>query len=116
MSHFAEQEDYLSSLSLSEEELLQMVMQDSLKDEKLRQEEILATTRALKLEQDREYMESLAIDSQKNAIDLDDAKDEDGEDYDFDLDNEKDDKPNDDPKEGDQKALREARIKYFLNN
>ena len=121
MSLFLQQEEYLSSLGLSEEDLLKMILQTSTIEERERKQQVLLSERALKKAQDEEYMESLMQDMKMIENEVDDydydAGDEDSDGIickATDADKKKFQEENEnEPKEGDLEGLRETRCKFF---
>lgn len=120
MSLFAEQDDFALSTGLSEDEIMNLALQRSLEIEDERKKQVELSRRALMLQQDEEYRQSLIKDMEK---DIDICTPED--DYDFDYEEEKEENENvkeeeihdkeekEEPKEGDYEALRNARCRYF---
>jgi len=80
----------------TEDAILEFVLQESAELERHRTEMIQEERRRIIAQQDEEYKASLELDQKKVGEEVGEAADE--------------------PKEGDIKALREARLKYFKIN
>ena len=73
MALFAEQDDFCLALDASEEDLVNMAIQNSLEIDEEKKKQIEMSRAALMMQQDEEYRESLLKDSKENYDSIFDA-------------------------------------------